>query len=333
MLRRGQRGEGAQVSQTRNRGEDFRVRLPREGLYPKWDQEGDKGENGVTKSAVSQVQPWMEWGGSWIWEHSFQPHRDFLHSSCQKSRALCLADMAFYVKAPSNPKGNEPGGGNAKVKMGLELTQGPHHCLGSPSREGKCSPVERRQACQASLQKAAWKLWEERVSQRKTKLDSQLGRHRAQKKGTRKEWIPARGRYGSQIENSFKAGLCPGGGGEGSESPPGSPKPSSQMRKIPQKSYMPECAPRTNATLCSPLQRPAAPMPVPPPPQEPEDQCSGPPEPTLCDAEGHMTWLARTLGQETKEKLTLLRSHLFLGAAPSPISRLHTRRLPNCSCL
>lgn len=77
---------------------------------------------------------------------------------------------------------------------------------------------------------------------------------------------------------------------------------------------MPECALGTHTTLCSPLQQSATPMPVPPPPQEPKDQRSVPTEPTLRNAEGHITWLARTLGQKTKEKLTLLQSRLFLGA-------------------
>lgn len=55
-------------------------------------------------------------------------------------------------------------------------------------------------------------------------------------------------------------------------------------------------------------------MPAPPPPQDPEDQRSAPTEPTLWDAEGHVTWLAGTLEQETKEKLTLIQSRLILGA-------------------
>lgn len=40
--------------------------------------------------------------------------------------------------------------------------------------------------------------------QRKTGLDSQVGRHGIWKKGTRREQIPARGRCGSQSEGSFK---------------------------------------------------------------------------------------------------------------------------------
>lgn len=41
---------------------------------------------------------------------------------------------------------------------------------------------------------------------------------------------------------------------------------------------------------------------------------------------GHITWLAKTLGQETKKKLTLPKS-CVLGsyASSSPISRQHTR--------
>lgn len=46
------------MTQGRNRGGDFRARLHRERLYPKWNQEGEKGENGVANSAVSQVPGW-----------------------------------------------------------------------------------------------------------------------------------------------------------------------------------------------------------------------------------------------------------------------------------
>lgn len=47
---------------------------------------------------------------------------------------------------------------------------------------------------------------------------------------------------------------------------------------------------------------------------------------------GHIAWLAKTLGQETKKMLTLLQS-CALGSYASSSDSTPTRRLPNCLCL